>query len=256
MPPLNLVGDFGGGGMLLAFGIVCALLEAQRSGTRPGGRRRDDRGRVAADDDVLGHARGASAGASARGDNVLDSGAPWYDTYETRDGKYIAVGAIEPKFYAELLQRLGLAGEALPDQHDRAGWPALRERFAAVIRTRTRDEWSAAFDGSDACVAPVLTFPEALAHPHNVARRGHVSVGGIDQPAPAPRFSRTSGEVRARRRDEGNLGIRPSSTGASGPRKSSVCVRSAWASTKRRHERAGPLPARIAPERAAWRVVQ
>ena len=194
VPPLNLVGDFGGGGMLLGFGVVAALLEAQRSG----------KGQVVDAAMIDGASLlttmfwGMLAGkrwSEPRGENILDSGAPWYDTYETRDGLFIALGAIEPKFYAELLQRLGLAGEALPDQHDRAGWPALRERFATVIQTRTRDEWSAAFDGSDACVAPVLTFAEALAHPHNVARRGHVSVGGIEQPAPAPRFSRTSGEV-------------------------------------------------------------
>ncbi len=195
VPPLNLVGDFGGGGMLLGFGVLAALLEARRSG----------RGQVV--DAAMVEGAGllttmfwgmAAAGqwSDRRGENVLDSGAPWYDTYETKDGGFIAVAAIEGKFYAELLERLGLAQEALPAQHDRAGWPVLRARFAAVIRAKTRAEWVAAFAGSDACVAPVLSFAEAKAHPHNVARGAHVTVGGIDQPAPAPRFSRTPGAVR------------------------------------------------------------
>jgi alpha-methylacyl-CoA racemase len=132
----------------------------------------------------------------ARGENVLDSGAPWYDSYETRDGRFVAIGSIEPKFYAELLARLGLSGENLSAQHDRAGWPALRRRFAAVFRSKTRDEWSAVFEGSDACFAPVLTFSEAREHPHNVARQAYVTVGEVPQPAPAPRFSRTPGAVR------------------------------------------------------------
>jgi alpha-methylacyl-CoA racemase len=131
----------------------------------------------------------------ARGENVLDSGAPWYDSYETRDGRFVAIGAIEPKFYADLLDRLGLARESLPAQHDRAGWPELRRRFAAAFRSRTRGEWCAVFEGSDACFAPVLTFAEARGHPHNVARQGFVAVAGVTQPAPAPRFSRTPGGV-------------------------------------------------------------
>jgi alpha-methylacyl-CoA racemase len=190
VPPLNLVGDFGGGGMLLAYGIVCALLEAQRSG----------RGQVVDAAMIDGASllttmfwgmAAANRWSERRGDNVLDGAAPWYSTYETSDGKHIAIGAIEPKFYDELLQRLGLAQEALPAQHDRTGWPALRERFARAFRARTRDEWVRAFEGSDACFAPVLTFSEAARHPHNVARRGHAEVGGIVQPAPAPRLSRT-----------------------------------------------------------------
>jgi len=194
-PPLNLVGDFGGGGMLLAFGIACALFEAQRSG----------RGQVVDAAMVEGAAllttmfwgmQAARQWSDARGENVLDSGAPWYDTYETRDGRHVGIGAIEPRFYAELLERLGLAGEALPAQHDRAGWPRLRERFAGVFRTRTRDEWCRSFEGSDACFAPVLTFAEAALHPHALARNAHVAVGGVTQPAPAPRFSRTPGSVR------------------------------------------------------------
>ncbi len=141
-----------------------------------------------------------------RAANPLDSGAPWYDTYETGDGKFVAIGAIEAKFYAELLDRLGLADAALPAQHDRKGWPELRRRFAAAFRSKTRDEWSRVFDGSDACFAPVLAFSEARTHPHNVARGGHVTVGGVAQPAPAPRFSRTPGGVRGAPPERGALG--------------------------------------------------
>jgi alpha-methylacyl-CoA racemase len=194
VPPLNLVGDFGGGGMLLAFGIACGLFEARRSGN----------GQVVDAAMIEGASvlatmfwgmLAARRWSEARGENVLDSGAPWYDTYETRDGRFVAIGAIEPKFYAELLERLGLARETLPAQHDRAGWPELRRHFAAVFRSRTRDEWCAVFEGSDACFAPVLTFTEARQHPHNVARKGYVTVGEVAQPAPAPRFSRTPGAV-------------------------------------------------------------
>ncbi len=195
VPPLNLVGDFGGGGMLLGFGIVCALLEAKQSG----------RGQVVDAAMVEGASLlttmfwGLQAGkqwSDVRGDNILDTGAPWYDTYATRDGRYVAVGAIEPRFYAELLQRLGLAGEALPAQSDRSGWPVLRARFAAVLGTKTRDEWCAICEGSDACLSPVLKFDEAAQYPHAAARRAHVDIKGVTQPAPAPRFSRTPGAVR------------------------------------------------------------
>jgi alpha-methylacyl-CoA racemase len=205
VPPLNLVGDFGGGGMLLGYGVLAALVEAQRSG----------KGQVVDAAMVEGAAllttmfwgmTAARQWSERRGENVLDSGAPWYDTYETRDGRFVAIGAIEAKFYAELLTRLGLAGEALPAQNDRAGWPALRARFADVIGTRTRDEWCAAFEGSDACFAPVLTFAEAMAHPHNAARGAHVAIGGVAQPAPAPRFSRTPGAVRGPPPERGAAG--------------------------------------------------
>jgi alpha-methylacyl-CoA racemase len=194
VPPLNLVGDFGGGGMLLAFGIVCGLLEAQRSGL----------GQVIDAAMIDGAAllttmfwgmQAAGQWSDERGANVLDSGAPWYDSYETKDGKFVAIGAIEPKFYAELIERLGVGDESLPDQNDRAGWPALRQRFAAAFRARTRDEWSRLFDGSDACLAPVLTFREAAEHPHALARNAHVAIGRVTQPSPAPRFSRTPGGV-------------------------------------------------------------
>jgi alpha-methylacyl-CoA racemase len=205
VPPLNLVGDFGGGGMLLAFGIACALFEARRSG----------KGQVVDAAMVEGASllttmfwgmQAAKRWNDERGTNVLDSGAPWYDTYETKDRQFVAIGAIEPKFYDELLMRLGLSDEPLPDQNDRAGWPALRARFAFEFRTRTRDEWCRIFDGSDACFAPVLTFSEAATHPHAVARNAHVSVGNVTQPAPAPRFSRTPGAVRGAPPERGALG--------------------------------------------------
>ncbi len=205
VPPLNLVGDFGGGGMLLAFGIACGLLEAQRSG----------QGQVVDCAMVEGASLlaamfsgllAAGRWSEARGENVLDSGAPWYDVYETADRRYVAIGAIEPKFYAELVGRLGLVGEALPAQDDRKRWAELRARFRSVFRGKTRDEWRDIFAGSDACFAPVLTFSEAQADPHHLARRNHVAVGGVDQPAPAPRFARTPGEVRRAPPERGALG--------------------------------------------------
>jgi len=190
LPPLNLLGDFGGGGLLLAFGIVCGLLEARRSG----------RGQVVDAAVVDGAAllttmvhELAAMGMwrAARGTNLLDGGAPFYDVYETADGRYLAVGALEPRFFAELLTRLGLDQRDLPTQADRDRWPELRERLAAVFRTRTRAEWCELFDGSDACVAPVLSPGEAPDHPHNRVRHTFVPVGGSLEPAPAPRFSRT-----------------------------------------------------------------
>jgi alpha-methylacyl-CoA racemase len=205
VPPLNLVGDFGGGGMLLAFGIACALIEAQRSG----------RGQVVDAAMVDGASLlatmfwGLAAGgrwSEARGNNMLDSGAPWYDAYSTRDGGYVAVGAIEPKFYAELLRGLELSHEALPAQNDRDGWPVLRRRFAEVFATRSRSDWCHVFEGTDACVAPVLTFAEAAAHPQSVARDAHVTVAGIVQPAPAPRFSSTRSAISRPPPERGALG--------------------------------------------------
>jgi alpha-methylacyl-CoA racemase len=194
-PPLNLVGDFGGGGMLLALGITAALVERERSG----------RGQVVDAAMVDGVAlltsflyglRAAGLWSDERGANLLDGGAPFYDTYETADGRYLAVGALEPQFYAALLTGLGLAGAELPDQHDRAGWPVLRARFAAVFATRTRDEWAAHFADVDACVTPVLSLAEAPHHRHNVERGTFTTVGDLVQPAPAPRFSRTPGTIR------------------------------------------------------------
>jgi alpha-methylacyl-CoA racemase len=192
VPPLNLIGDFGGGGMLLGFGVACALLEASRSG----------RGQVVDAAMVEGASLLAAmfAGFLAsnnwseeRGTNILDTGAPWYNVYETRDGKHVSIGSIETRFYQDLLQRLGL-----PDlgQHDRTRWPEMRARFSSVFKTKTRDEWCKVFEGSDACFAPVLSWSEARRDPHNVARKSFLSVKDVEQPAPAPRFSRTPGEVR------------------------------------------------------------
>ena len=189
VPPVNLVGDFGGGGMLLAIGVLAALLERERSGL----------GQVVDAAMVDGSALlnsflyGLLAGGlwqEERGTNLLDGGAPFYDTYETSDGGHVAVGALEPKFYAELLAGLGLDADELPDQLDRSGWPVLRQRFTEAFGKRTRDEWAESFSGSDACVAPVLTPTEAPGHPHNAAR-GTFLDGDSVQPAPAPRFNRT-----------------------------------------------------------------
>ena len=192
VPPLNLIGDFGGGGMLLGFGVACALIEAARSG----------RGQVVDAAMVEGAALlatmfagflKAGSWSEARGDNILDTGAPWYDVYETKDRKYVSIGSIETRFYEELLQKLGV-----PDlgQHDRKRWPEMRERFATVFKSKTRDEWCAVFAGSDACFAPVLSWSEARRDAHNVARKAYVEVAGVEQPAPAPRFSRTPAGVR------------------------------------------------------------
>jgi alpha-methylacyl-CoA racemase len=189
-PPINVLGDFAGGGMLLAFGVACALYERERSG----------QGQVIDAAMIDGAAlmltpfygARASGAWGERGTNLLDTGAPFYDVYETRDGQWLAVGAIEPQFYAALIDGLGLADAGLADQLDRTGWPELRARFDAVIRTRTRDEWVAHFDGLDACVAPVLTPVEAPEHPHARARDGFVRLRDVPQPAPAPRFSRST----------------------------------------------------------------
>jgi alpha-methylacyl-CoA racemase len=194
VPPLNLIGDYGGGGMLLAFGLACALFEAQRSG----------RGQVVDAAMVDGAAvlmtmfhalRAMGVWADERGTNMLDTGAHYYDVYETADGKYVSIGSIEPQFYAELLRLTGLEGEELPWQNDRAEWPALKERMAAIFRTRTRAEWCDLMEGTDVCFAPVLSIPEAVEHPHNAHRRTFVDVAGIPQPAPAPRFSRTPPQI-------------------------------------------------------------
>jgi alpha-methylacyl-CoA racemase len=195
-PPLNLVGDFGGGGMLLAFGIACGIIEARTSG----------QGQVIDAAMVDGTAvlttfmhgfMAMGLWRDERGANMLDTGAHYYEVYECADGKYLSVGAIEPQFYAILLERTGLADD--PDfakQNDRSMWPVLKERLAAVIAGRTRDEWAAIFDGTDACVAPVLSLGEATTHPHTVARRTFVEESGVVQPAPAPRFSRTEPTIQ------------------------------------------------------------
>jgi alpha-methylacyl-CoA racemase len=190
-PPLNLVGDYGGGGAFLAYGLVCAILSARGSG----------QGQVVDAAMVDGAyilmapfaaMRAAGTWSRERGTNILDSGAPFYDAYRTADGRYLAVGAIEPQFYELLIAGLGLAGEELPAQMDRQGWPILKARFAEVIAGRTRDEWSKVFEGSDACVAPVLEPDEVPDDPHMKARDAFVDIAGLLQPRPAPRFSGTS----------------------------------------------------------------
>lgn len=195
VPPVNLVGDFGGGGMLLAFGMVAALLEAARSGE----------GQVvdaamiegAASLMTMIHGAHASGGWNEeRGANLFDTGAHFYEVYETADGKYFSVGAVEPQFYAELLRGMGLADDpSLADQMDQGQWPAMKERFATVFKTKTRDEWAAIFEGTDACAAPVLSPWEAHLHPQNQARSTFVEVEGIVQPGPVPRFSRTPSSI-------------------------------------------------------------
>jgi alpha-methylacyl-CoA racemase len=190
-PPLNLLGDFGGGGLLLAFGIACALAERERSGE----------GQVIdaamVDGAALLSAPIANAYAKGyfhpeRGTNWLDSGAHYYDAYECADGEYLSIGAIEPKFYANLLATLGLDPAELPDQADESSWPALKERIAAVVATKPRDEWMVAFADDDQCVAPVLRYDEAARHPHLTARDTYVDPDGVVQPSPAPRFDRTA----------------------------------------------------------------
>ncbi len=196
VPPLNMVGDFGGGGMFLAYGVVCALLEAQRSGA----------GQVVDTAMVDGAAVLMSMfwafkeigmfDENARGTNLLDTGAHFYDVYRCADGQYVSVGSIEPQFYAELLRLTGLEGdEQFGKQMDKAEWGAMKERLAAVFASRTRDEWCEIMEGTDVCFAPVLTMSEAAEHPHNVARSTFVDVAGLRQPAPAPRFSRTTAEI-------------------------------------------------------------
>ena len=195
VPPLNLVGDFGGGGMLLAYGMVAAILGARTTG----------KGQVVDAAMVDGAAslmtmtytlRSAGIWQDARGTNLLDTGAHFYEVYETSDAKFMGVGAIEPQFYAELMRLLGLGDEDPSTQMDRTTWPAMKERFAAIFATRTRDEWEVVFAGTDACVAPVLSATEAPDHPHNRERGTFTEVAGVVQPAPSPRFVSTPGSIR------------------------------------------------------------
>jgi alpha-methylacyl-CoA racemase len=196
VPPLNLVGDYGGGSMLLVVGVLAALWEAQRSG----------QGQVVDAAMVDGASLltqlvwgllGQDAWTDVRGANLLDGHAPFYDTYTCADGRHVAVGALEPQFYGELVRGLGLHQRAdLPAQDDRDGWPQLRSLFTEVFATKTRDEWAEVFAGSDACVTPVLSFAEAAVHPPLVARSTIVAPDGVQQAAPAPRFSRTAAHVR------------------------------------------------------------
>jgi alpha-methylacyl-CoA racemase len=193
-PPLNLVGDFGGGGALGALGVVAALLDVARGG----GGQVVDAAMVdgAALLTTLFHGlRANGMWAGERGANLLDGGAPFYGVYETADGGHVAVGALEPRFWDLLVTTLGLDPGGLPDRLDRSGWPELRDRLADAFRTRTREQWRAVFEGTDACVAPVLSLDEAPEHPHNRHRGTFVEVGGVTQPAPAPRFSATPAAV-------------------------------------------------------------
>ncbi|HWW52850.1 MAG TPA: CaiB/BaiF CoA-transferase family protein, partial [Acidimicrobiales bacterium] len=195
-PPLNLVGDFGGGAMFLAFGVVAGILEARSSG----------QGQVVDTAMVDGSAVLMSMFHSfvamgmwswERGTNLLDSGAHMYDTYECADGRYVAIGALEPQFYAELRRLTGLDADPEFDaQMDRTRWPALKDKLATVFKSKTRDEWCALMEHTDACFAPVLTMAEASQHPHNVHRGTFTEVAGVSQAAPAPRFSRTPGAIR------------------------------------------------------------
>ncbi len=194
LPPCNILGDFAGGGMLCAMGILLALIERNNSG----------KGQVVDTAMVDGAANLSTLfyGLLANhlmsldiGSNMLDSGAPYYQTYETADGKYMAVGAIEGRFYVEFLKGLGLDPSSLPQQNDMKRWPEMTIRFAEVFKTRTRDEWTAIFEGKDACVAPVLELNEVGEHPHNRERELLISIDGVPQPAPAPRLSRTPGRA-------------------------------------------------------------
>lgn len=201
-PPLNLVADLGGGGMFLVAGILMALHATRVSG----------QGQVVDCAMLDGVAQLMSAfqafrqqgtWTTNRQDNIVDGGAPFYGTYETSDGRYVAVGAIEPQFYAALLDGLGLTATELPDQHDRQHWPALRKRFAAIFATRTRDEWVASMRGKDACLSPVLTIDEAWIEPQMTSRQVFVEMDGLKYPAPAPRLSRTPGAHKGRAPEPG-----------------------------------------------------
>lgn len=194
VPPLNLVGDFGGGGMLLAYGIVCALLEAQKSG----------KGQVVDAAMVDGAASlmamfftmaAANRFSDQRGTNMLDGGAHFYDAYETSDGKAICIGSIEPQFYALLVEKAGLDPERFAPQMDSAQWPAFKAELIEVFKSKTQAEWCEIMEGTDVCFAPVLSILEAPEHPHNKARNSFVELDGIVQPAPSPRFSRTVPEI-------------------------------------------------------------
>ena len=188
--PLNLVGDFGGGALYLAMGVLAGVIEAQRSG----------QGQVIDCAMIDGAAslmtlfygmKHMNRWNDQRGTNAIDGGSHFYNVYETLDGKFVAIGSIEPKFYAELLEKIGLDAAALPAQQDPTSWRAMTQRFTEIFRSKTRDEWCRIMEGSDVCFAPVLDLDESLRHPHNQARGTFVSVNGVAQPGPAPRFSRT-----------------------------------------------------------------
>jgi alpha-methylacyl-CoA racemase len=195
-PPLNLIGDYGGGALYLAFGVMAAIYETQRSGEG----QVVDAGMVDGAASLMIPIYGLHASgyfSDERASNILDGGAPFYDAFECADGKFVSIGSIEKKFYALLLEKLGLENKDLPDQMDRDRWPELRARFAEVIKGKSRDEWVAIMGDSDVCFAPVMSMSEAHTHPHNVARENFVEVAGVTQPAPAPKFSRTPGRIHS-----------------------------------------------------------
>jgi alpha-methylacyl-CoA racemase len=195
-PPLNLRGDFGGGGLLMAFGIACALTERARSGE----------GQVIDAAMVDGAAvlstflygmRNLGVWQDEPGTNMLDTGAHFYDVYETSDAKFVSIGSIEPQFYAELLRLTGLDQEdGLPFEMDRTQWPAMKDKLSAIFKSKTRDEWCALMEHTDVCFAPVLSWTEAPEHPHNKHRGTFTEVAGVVQPAPGPRMSRTPGSIQ------------------------------------------------------------
>ena len=192
VPPLNMVGDFGGGGMFLAYGVVCALLEAAKSGQGQVVDTAMVDGTAVLMSMFWGFKHVGAFDEDNRGTNLLDTGAPFYDVYRTKDDEYVSFGSIEPQFYAELMRLTGLEGD--PDfakQHDKSQWPALKVRLGELVATKTRDEWNALMEMTDVCYAPVLTMSEAAQHPHNVARQTFIEIAGQTQPAPAPRFSRS-----------------------------------------------------------------
>jgi alpha-methylacyl-CoA racemase len=196
VPPLNLIGDFGGGGLLLAFGIVCGILEARQSGKGQVIDAAMTDGSAALMAMIYG-LKAASRWGNNKGTNLLDSGAHFYDTYECADGRWVAIGSIEPQFYKLLLEKTGIDDPDFHAQMDESKWPALKSKLASVIKAKTRDEWCALMEGTDVCFAPVLDMDEAPLHPHNRERQTFVEIDGITQPAPAPRFSRTQPEIRA-----------------------------------------------------------
>ncbi len=190
-PPLNLVGDYGGGAMMLAFGLACAFVEAARSGEGQvvDAAMTDGAALLGA---MLYGMKAQGTWSEERASNLLDGAAPFYDCYECADGKYIAIGSIEPQFYSQLLECLDIDAAECSHQHDQRAWPEMKRRFASIFLTRTRAQWTSRMEGTDVCFAPVLDMDEAPRHPHNVARETFVEAGGILQPAPAPRFSRTT----------------------------------------------------------------
>jgi alpha-methylacyl-CoA racemase len=202
VPPLNLVGDFGGGAMYLAFGLCAGVVAAQRSGQGQVVDAAMTDGASSLMTAIYG-LFGAGAVTNDRGTNVLDSGAHYYGVYETSDGRFVSVGSLEGKFYAELLEKVGLRDDELPDRLDRDNWEGYQQRLADVFRRKTRDEWCEVMEGSDVCFAPVLDLDEAPRHPHNVARATFVDYDGVVQPAPAPRFSATPGAIQRPPADRG-----------------------------------------------------